>query len=166
MASGFRPVSDEEVARIFECYRTAPIYPVTSKPSSNYVAKKMHVSRLLVNKLRDANDWEPRRLAILKQVQKKADEKRVRADVKKVDIYENLEKAGLNFQSAKVYKSKDGQVMSDLKVTDIISLGKHVEYLKGNASDRHDVNINGNPVKVIVELPDNGMNRKNGNSDD
>ncbi len=161
MPSGFRVISEEEIEQLFEAYRTAKIYPNTGEPSIEDVAKKTKVSPKTLRRLRDENGWEPRRLRILEQVKKKADAKRVRKDVSKVKVYENIEKAGLNFQGSRIFK-KDGEAMSDLKITDIIAVGKHVEYLKGNASDRHEVKFAGEAIEVIVDLGDNGKRRNNG----
>ena len=158
--SGFRVISEEEIEQLFEAYRTARIYPNTGEPSIEDVAKKTKVSPKTLRRLRDENDWEPRRLRILEQVKKKADAKRVRKDVSKVKVYENIEKAGLNFQTYKIFIKK-GQAMSDLKITDIIAVGKHVEHLKGD--DRSDGrNDDRPPINVIFQLPENGMMRKNG----
>lgn len=163
MASGCKTFSDDELERIFEIYRTASLAPTTGMPSLREVSRKSVHAEKTIKFLRDENDWEPRRLRILEQVKKKADAKRVRKDVSKVKVYENVEKAGLNFQTAKIYR-KNGQAMSDLKITDIIAVGKHVEYLKGNASDRHEVKFQGEAIEVIVDLGDNGKLRKNGSS--
>lgn len=163
MGSGLKTFTDDELDEIFEVYRTASIAPTTGKPSLREVSKKTAHAERTIKFLRDANDWEPRRLRILEQVKKKADAKRVRKDVSKVKVYENVEKAGLNFQTAKIYR-KNGQAMSDLKITDIIAVGKHVEYLKGNASDRHELNVNGNAVEVVIDLGDNGKLKKDGTS--
>ncbi len=163
MASGHKIYSDEQLERFFEAYRSAPIASTTGMPSCRHVARQTTLASKTVGQLRDLYDWEPRRLRILEQVKKKADAKRVRKDVSKVKVYENIEKAGLNFQTSKVYR-KDGQAMSDLKITDIIAVGKHVEYLKGNASDRHEINFGGESVEVIVDLGDNGKRRSNGNN--
>jgi len=154
--------SEDQLDDMFEVYRTAPIVPNTNRPSINAAAKQLQVCRKTLTRLRDENDWESRRLRILEQVKKKADAKRVTKDVAKVKVYENLEKAGLNFQTSKVYKGKSGQAMSDLKVTDIIALGKHVEHLKGEDADDPNRNSDRPPINVIFQLPDNGMVRKHG----
>lgn len=163
MGSGCKTFSDDELEEIFEVYRTTSIAPTTGMPSLREVSRKTAHAERTIKQLRDENDWEPRRLRILEQVKKKADAKRVRKDVSKVKVYENVEKAGLNYQTAKIYR-KNGQAMSDLKLTDIIAVGKHVEYLKGNASDRHEIKFKDETVEVIVDLGDNGKIRKNGSN--
>ena len=161
--AGYKLYSPEQLEKYFEVYRTAPIAATTGIPSVREICKRTKLAPNTVVRLRDENRWEPRRLRILEQVKKKADAKRVRKDVSKVNVYENVEKAGLNFQTAKIYR-KNGQAMSDLKITDIIAVVKHVEYLKGNASERHEIKFKDETVEVIVDLGDNGKRRKNGSS--
>jgi hypothetical protein len=162
--SGYRQYTAEELDKFYQAYADAPIAGLTGEPSIAYVGRKCGISTKLVKRLRDDNRWERRRLIELDKIRREVDRKRIRAKVKKVDIYESLEVAGLNYHVTQVYEGPNEKKLLNIKPTDVIAFGKHVEFLKGNTGA--DNETTGQPtVNVVLNLGENGMVRKNGNGD-
>jgi hypothetical protein len=134
-------------------------------PSVSETASKCHICRKTVTQLRDRHEWEKRRLKILAKAEAELDKKRVASTVSKADIYENIEKAGLNFIMSRMFQDESGKVMLDLKPSEIVQMGKHAQLLGGDPDSRPDMGSDGRLVKVIVNLGDNGMIRENGKTD-
>lgn len=165
MGSGYRPFSKKQLERFFEVYRNAKIVKTTGMPSCREVARKCTLAPKTVTRLRDEHQWEARRLKIEAEADAELDKKRVASTVSKVSIYENLEKAGLNYLMSKLYQDADGKVMVDLKPAEVIALGKHAGLLRGGPDTRMGFTKDGAPIKVILNLGDNGMIRENGKTD-
>jgi hypothetical protein len=164
--SRFRVFTKKQLEKFFEVYRNAAIYPGTGLPSVNEIAHKCKLAHKTVKRLRDKYGWEARRLKILAEAEAELDKKRVASTVSKVAIYENLEKAGLNFLMSKIYQTPDGKVMVDLKPAEVIALGKHVGLLRGDPDSRADMGSEGRSVKIILNFKDNGMDRMNGKKEE
>jgi hypothetical protein len=164
--SRFRVFTKKQLEKFFEVYRNAAIYPNTELPSVNEVAHKCKLAHKTVKRLRDKYGWEVRRLKIVSEAEAELDKKRVASTVSKVSIYEYIENAGLNFLLSRIHTDKKtGKVVTDLKPAEVIALGRHAGLLRGDPDSRADFTKDGVPIKVILNLGDNGMIRDNGKTD-
>lgn len=167
--SGYKPFSKKQLERFFNHYCNAKIVSTTGMPSLRETSKKCKICQTTAKRLRDKHIWEARRLKIMAEAEAELDKKRVASTVSKVSIYENLEKAGLNALMGRLYETvdKNGEkrLMLDLKPAEVIALSKHAELLRGGPDSRPDMGSDGRPIKVILNLGDNGMIRENGKTD-
>lgn len=122
----YRDFSPEDLEKIFDIYRNAPLN-FEGKPSLSHTARIARIERATVKSLRDKHEWEEKRLQLLERVQDRLDTKRENEDVKRVQTYQQLENAGINYHGGRI---KAGKLK--LTVGELISLSKHVQVLSGN----------------------------------
>ena len=129
----YREFTPEDLEKIFDIYRNAPLN-FEGKPSLSHTARIARIERATVKSLRDKHGWEEKRLQGLERVQDRLDKKRDNEDVKRVQTYQQLENAGINYHGGRIKSDK-------LKITigELISLSKHVQVLSGNP-DSHQRN--------------------------
>lgn len=161
--SGHRLFTPEQMAAMFEAYKHAPICADSGKPSISFMSTQFHVCRKTMRRLRDVNRWEERRLEHVERVRRKAEEKAVRADAEVVTRFQNLERAGLNYQKNRMVKGPDGKYVLPCKIPELVALSRHVVYLTGR-DDPETPGTGGERVQVVLNLGNNGMWRENGNS--
>lgn len=165
VAGTYKKFSKKQLERFFNYYCNAKIAGTTNQPSIREVAILCKIARKTLIRIRNQYKWEARRLKIIAEAEAELDKKRVASTVSKVSIYENLEKAGLNYLMSKLYQDADGKVMVDLKPAEVIAISKHAGLLRGDPDSRADMGSDGRPVKIILNFSDNGMIRKNGETD-
>lgn len=166
MAGKQRTYTKKKLEKFFNTYCNANIVTTTGMPSTSEVARACHICRKTAARLRDKYGWEARRLKIIAEAEAELDKKRVASTVSKVSIYENLEKAGLNYLMSKLYQDADGKVMVDLKPAEVIAISKHAGLLRGDPDSRADMGSERRPVRIVLNFKDNGMDRMNGKKEE